>query len=153
VVSEREAQLEIEIVRLESEVARLRKLIHKAYGVLALEVIRPLPRTGAGVGRPTGSTRYDERVFATDLFQAYEALPANHRSRAEVAQRLGISRRTLLRYLNRWTIMWPPSQTETLEEVLERLRAQQAPPQGPHTGSPKDDHQGGAYGSQHVNGL
>lgn len=117
-------ELEIEIARLRNEVARLHKVIAKAYAALSLGTIhRPL--TARPMGRPSGTTRMQEEVFKRDLWEAYASLPENKRTRQEVAAKLGINRRTLLRYLERWVILWPPIQTETLEEVLARLKAEQ----------------------------
>jgi len=120
----KEQELEIEIQRLVGEVARLKKALARIYGIASVGVIHT--QRSPGRGRPAGSTRFDERVFAKQLFEVYEQLPRDHRSREEVAQALGISRRTLHRYLDKWAIVWPPSQTETLEEVLERLAAENA---------------------------
>jgi len=126
-VTPREQELEIEIRRLEDEIAMLRKRLAKIYGLASLAVVRRFPGA-ARTGRPRGSTRFDEQVFARDLFERYRAQPPDQRSRADLAKAMGISRRTLHRYLDRWDLAWPPSELETLEDVLARLAKSQDPP-------------------------
>jgi len=124
-------ELEIELRRLEDENARLKKMLAKIYGIASAGFVRRPPASGR-TGRPVGTTRWGEAEFVKTLFEEYEALPPGQRSRDEVAEAMKISRRTLHRYLDRWAIPWPPVQSETLEDVLDRLRQEQQrrPPGG-----------------------
>lgn len=126
-------ELEIEVERLESQVAYLTQLITKLHGLTALGLVHN-PRM-RGRGRPTGSSRWSERVFVKELFARYAALPESRRTRVDVAIAMGISRRTLDRYLHQWDIAWPPDDSkETIVQVLARLARQKpsgATPEGP----------------------
>src|SRR5215467_12567026 len=111
----RQEELEIENQRLADEVARLTRILTKVYQMVSVGVVHT--HRGPGKGRPIGTTKRNEAVFLKDLFDTYERLPEDGRTREEVARELNISRRTLHRYLDRWSIAWPP-QVETLEDVL-----------------------------------
>lgn len=121
--TDREAELEIEVRRLEDEVTRLKRMMAKIYA-LASEASVHTRGAVAPRGRPHGTGKYDDRVvFAKRLLNAYQSLPEDDRSKGDVAQALGMSRRTLHRYLGRWAVIWPPTEQEV---VLEQLRAEQA---------------------------
>lgn len=143
-----EQELEIEVRRLEDEVAKLRKALAKIYGIASLGVVHTMRAPGRG--RPSGTTRFDERVFVKDLFDTYQQLPEDQRSREEVAKALGISRRTLHRYCERWDILWPPVGVETLEEVLTRLAAQNTALEAQRRASKYVDHQGESDGNRRL---
>lgn len=115
--------LQIENARLQSELVQRDKLLARIYTIASLALVHP--PTVQKRGRKYGSTRINEKVFAKTLVDTYEGLPPEQRNRDGVAQAMGISRRTLHRYLDRYDIVWPPS-LDTLDEVLERLRRQQA---------------------------
>lgn len=117
-------ELEIEVRRLQDEVARLKKLLARIYALASQGVVHT--PTARRAGRSFGSTKRSEQDFIQELFVTYQQLPAAHRRRDDVALAMGISRRTLHRYLERWAIRWPPDQVETLEDVLARLTAQNA---------------------------
>jgi len=145
---DRVQELEIEVLRLSDEIASLKKKLAKIHGITASEII--YRQRGPGRGRPAGTTRINQQVFTRDLQTAYEALPADQRSRAEVAKALGISRRTLLRYCDRWDILWPPVPVATLEETLASLAAQQAAREARQGPPGHTNNQGGTHGNRRL---
>lgn len=134
-------ELEIEVRRLEDEVASLKRTLAKVYRIASAAVVRDT--AGPTGGRPVGTTRWTEARFVKALRDEYEALPEERRSMNEVARVLGISRRTLLRYCERWSVLWPPVDIESTEHALARLRATQAAHERPQTPSSPGHHQSG----------
>lgn len=119
--------LEIEVRRLQDEVASLKRRFTKIYRISSEVLVQD---TRPVRGRPV---RYDETTFIRALRKEYQAAPEHQRSRDDLAARLHISRRTFSRYCERWSVLWPP--VATTEEVLESLKAADAAQEAPHGAS------------------
>lgn len=114
------AELELELEAAHAEINRLKDELGDVWRILArihaytsdLIVTRgvsPGPPIKRERGRPPGVTKSQREGFPMRLERAYRSLPPGDRTQKKVAECLGITRRTLVRYLDRWAVSWPPT--------------------------------------------